>query len=260
MNKKYVTFTITLYSLIVISVIFLFNTTSTIYATMFSIFIPILFGLVINYNEKQKEIFNTYYEPIYHYIRTYYDILSQPYERINMGKKHEMMSKISRDLISFLNSNLKYASEEVKELLGIFLFYEYEYQDEANEFQDINNINRLIPILSKEILENYNVLYINHFIKRRYYMRKEKYHKANGLVYNYIDSFILDLYRRKEYALSLYEVVEAYNIIVDYRAKNIKSCYKVYRYIKHNRNKDLKAIILKLDDKFKIKVKKIKRK
>ena len=260
MNKKYVTFTITLYSLIVISVIFLFNTTSTIYATMFSIFIPILFGLVINYNEKQKEIFNTYYEPIYHYIRTYYDTLSQPYERESMGKKHEMMSKISRDLIMFLNDNLKYASEEVKSLLGIFLFYEYKYKDSPNEFQDIYNINRIIPILSKETLENYNVLHINHYLKRRYYMRKNKYHKVNGLVYVYIDSFILDLFRKKEYAISLYEVVEAYNIIQKHREKNYKQSYKLYRYIKHNRNKDIKIIISELNKKFKIKVKKIKRK
>lgn len=56
MNKNYVRFTIVLYILIVISVIFLINTTSTTYATMFSVFIPILFGLLINYNERQKNI------------------------------------------------------------------------------------------------------------------------------------------------------------------------------------------------------------
>lgn len=248
--------------MIIISSIILFIAKSEKIITMFSIFTPIICGALINYNTKQKEIFNTYYEPLYSYIRTYYDILSQPYDRLSMGKKHEMMSKIAEDLLNFLNDNLKYASEEVCESLEMMLFYKYENINKQNEFQDIYNLNTIIPILMKEILQNYNVNHFNHYLLRRHYMAKDKFHKSNGLLYNYIDSFLINIGRKKEYAISLYEVVEFYQNIMIYRDEHYKDTYKLYKYCKRNFNlkskSDCNRIINELKNKFGLKIKKIK--
>lgn len=257
MNKRYCLISFSFLLLIMLLLFILLFSTSTVYITMASIFIPILFGLITNYDSKQKEIYRVYYLPMFHYIKTYYDILSQPKDRVSMGKKHEMMSNISKDLIKFLNENLKYASEEISDVLSVILFYEYEYKKVPNEFQDIYNINRLIPIITKELLENYNVLHINHYFKRRLYLNK-KYHMVNGIVYLYVDSFLLDIARRKEYTISLYECVEFYKTLDKYRDKNYRKYYKIYKYIKKNRNKDKDLLIKELKNNFNIKIMKVK--
>ena len=259
MNKKYIfiSFLSTITMILLLIVLFFFI--SNIYMTMVSIFILILVAFIINYDNKQKEKYKLYYLPLYHYIKTYYDILSQPYERISMGTKHQMMSSIAKDLINFLNSNLKYASEEMSDLLSIQLFYRYENEKIPNEFQDIYNINQLIPLITKELLENYSVLHINYYLKKKRYLTK-KFHMINGIIYLYVDSFLLDIARKKNYVLSLYECVEFYKILDKYRDKNYKDYYKIYRYIKKNRNKDINFLIKQLNHKFNIKINKIKRK
>lgn len=259
MNKKYVAIAFLSSITMILLLLILFFVKSNTYITMVSIFIPILVGFMINYDNKQKEIYKLYYLPLYHYIRTYYDILSQPYERISMGTKHRMMSSISKDLISFLNNNLKYASEEMSDLLSIQLFYKYENEKIPNEFQDIYNINQVIPLITKELLENYSVLHINHYLKKKKYLNK-KFCMINGLIYLYVDSFLIDIARKKNYVLSLYECVEFYKILDKYRDKNYKDYYKIYRYIKKNRSKDINFLIKELNHKFNIKIKKIKKK
>lgn len=256
MNKKYLLVTILGYLLLVGLLICLFTTELNTYVTMTSIFIPILIGALFKYDSNIKKKYNEYYEPLYHYIRTYHDVLSQPYSYISMGKKHEMMSEITQDILKFLNSNLKYSSEKINERLEVILFNKYKNHDN-NEFQNVYDTNGLIPILMKEIIENYNTVYFNHFLKRKLYMIFNKPSKVNQLIYIYCDSFILDLARKKEYAVSLAECVETYDYIQKYRKKNYKKYYKLYRFCKRNMNKDYKVVILKLNKKFEIKIKKI---
>lgn len=255
MNKKYCLISISLsITIFVFSMVILFIK-SNVYATITSIFIPILFGILINYDIKQKEIYKLYYHPLYYYIKTYYDILSQPYERLPMRKKHDMMSSISQDLINFLNDNIKYVSEELSDKLEIIFFYKYENEKVQNEFQDVYNINMLIPIITKELLENYNALHINHYLKRKKYINK-KYHEVNGIVYLYVDSFLIDIARKKQYVTSLYECVEFYLKLDKYRDKHYKNYYKIYKFIKKNRNKEINLLIEELNKKFDIKIKK----
>lgn len=258
MKKKYCLVSMLFFIFLLILIIILFFSKYNTYVTMASIFIPILFGVIINYDNKQKEIYKLYYLPLFHYIKTYYDILSQPKERVSMRQKHEMMSSISKDLINFLNDNLKYTSEEISDMLSIILFYKYENEKASNEFQDIYNINRLIPIITKELLESYNSLHINHYLKRKSYLT-QKYHMVNGIIYLYVDSFLINIARKKQYVMSLYECVEFYKKISDYRIKHFKEYYKIYKYIKKNRNKDIDSLIRELKDKFNIKIEKIKK-
>lgn len=257
MNKKYLIVTILSYLLLFGLLYCLFTSKSNTYVTMTSIFIPILVGAIFQYDSNIKKKYNEYYEPIYHYIRTYHDVLSQPYSYISMGKKHEMMSEITQDILNFLNKNLKYSSEKVNEILEIILFNKYKNHDD-DEFQDVYDTNRLIPIIMKEIIENYNMVYFNHFITRKFCMLLNKPVKANQLIYIYCDSFILDLAQKKEYDISLAECVETYNYIQKYREKNYKKYYRLYHFCKRNRNKEYKKVISKLNKKFGIKVKKIK--
>ena len=81
--------------------------------------------------------------------------------------------------------------------------------------------------------------------------------KANQLIYVYCDSFIIDLARKKEYAIGLSECVETYDYIQKYRLKNYKNYYKLYRFCIGNRKKDFNIVIKKLREKFGIKIKKI---
>lgn len=258
MNKKYCVISFFIFIILIMLVVILFESDSVSYVTMTSIFVPILFGFIIDFDKKQKERYRLYYLPLYNFIKTYYDILSQPYDRINMGKKHEMMSDISKDLLTFLNSNLNYASEEISNELSVILFYRYENKKVANEFQDVYNINRLIPIITKELVENYNVLHINHYIFRKKYLH-EKYHMVNGIIFMYVDSFLLDIARKKEYAISLFECVEYYNKINKFRIDNFEKYYEIYKYIKKNRNKDVNLLKKELKNKFGIKINKLKK-
>lgn len=255
MNKKYCSIAVLSFISLVSLIIGMFFISSSTYITMASIFIPILAGIIINYDNKQKEIYKLYYLPLYHYIKTYYDILSQPDDMDPISKKHEMMSSISKDLIGFLTENLKYSSEELSDMLSIIHFYKYENQKEENEFQDVYNINKLIPIITKELLEIYNVLHITDYFKRKKYLNK-KYHMVNGIIYLYVDGFLMDIGRRKEYTFSLAECVEFYKNISDYRKQHFKDYHKIYRYIKRNKNKDIELLIEELKAKFNIDIKK----
>lgn len=196
MNKKYLLVTIFSYSLLGWLLYCLFTTESNTYVTMTSIFIPVLIGAIIKYDSDTKKKNSEYYEPLYHYIRTYYDVLSQPRSYMNIGKKHEMITEITQDILKFLNNNLKYSSEKINERLGIILFNKYKNHNN-NEFQDVYDTNSLIPMLMKEIIENYNVMYFNHFLARRICMFSNRISKANHLIYIYCDSFIMDLARKK---------------------------------------------------------------
>lgn len=256
MNKKYCLISILFFLLMLVLTICLFSKISNTYVTMASIFIPIIFGAIINYDSQQKELYKLYYLPLYHYIKTYYDILSQPQEIASMGKKHEMLSSISKDLIDFLQDNLKYASEELNDMLSIIYFYHYENEKVQNEFQDVYNINRLIPIITKDLLEIYNVLHIGQYLKRKRYLN-QKYQMVNGIVYLYVDSFLIDIARRKEYVIDLYECVEFYKKINNYRKKHFTDYYKIYKYIRKNRDKDINLLIKELNDNFNIKIRKI---
>lgn len=256
MNKKYLLVTIFSYLLLVGLLYCLFTTKSNTYVTMTSIFIPILIGAIIKYDSNTKKKYNEYYEPLYHYIRTYHDVLSQPSSYMSMGEKHGMMTEITQDILKFLNNNLKYSSEKINERLEVILFNKYKNHDN-NEFQDVYDTNSLIPILMKEIIENYNTVYFNHFLTRKLCMLFNKPSKSNQLIYIYCDSFIIDLARKKQYAVSLAECVETYDYIQKYREKNYKKYYKLYRFCKRNKNKDYKIVIPKLNKKFGIKIKKI---
>ena len=257
MNKKYCCISFVLYSFVwLLSMILIFSKSET-YVMMSSILLPILIGIIINYDNKQKEVYKVYYQPLFHFIKTYYDILSQPNERLKMGKKHEMMSSLSKDLIRFLNDNLKYASEELSDLLSITFFYQYENEKIPNEFQDIYNVNKLIPVITKKLVENYNVLHIEQTFKRKKYLNKV-YHEVNGVIFLYVDSFLIDIARKKQYVISPYETVEFYKIIDKYRTKHFKEYYKIYKYIKRNRKKDINLIKKGLKSKFNISIKKIK--
>lgn len=253
MSKKYCLISILFLILMIILVIILFFSKSSNLETMSSIFIPIFFGMIINYDSKQKEIYKLYYLPLFHYIKTYYNILSQPQETISMGKKHEMISSISKDLIKFLSENLKYSSEEMSEMISIIFFYKYENKKLTNEFQDVYNINMLIPIITKELLEIYNVLNIDKYIMKKRYSNP-KYNMLNEIIFLYVDSFFMDIARKKEYVITLYECVEFYKIIDNYREKHFENYYKIYKYIKENRNKNLELLIRELNDKFHIEI------
>ena len=253
MNKKYLIITISLFVAVGICTILLFMTDSVAYSTMFSIFIPILVGTIINYDLKQKEIYLRYYEPIYRYIVTYHDILSQPFNRLTMEKKHNMIKKLSRDMTKFLNDNLEYASENVCEILEINFFYEYENYDNQNEYQDVYNLNQLIPILCNEIIENYNALYFNHFMFRKMYLKKEKPHKSFRLIYSYVDSILINI-AQKEMVFSLYELNEFYQMLLSYRKENYKKYFKIYSFLKKNKKSNKDEIIEFMDKNFGFKI------
>lgn len=257
MNKKYLITTTYSFILLITLLYCLFTTESNTYITMTSIFIPILIGAIIQYDSNIKKKYNEYYEPLYHYIRTYHDVLSQPDSYMNMGKKHDMMKEITQDILTFLNKNINYSSEKVNEIMELILFNKYKNHND-NEFQDVYDTNRLVPILMEEIIENYNIVYFNRFLTRRIYMALNKPMKANQLIYVYCDSFILDLARKKEYAISLAECVETYSYIQKYREKNYKKYYKLYYFCKRNRKKHYKKVISRLQKEFCIKIKKIK--
>lgn len=253
LNKKYLIITISLFVAVGICTALLFITDSVSYSTMFSIFIPILVGTIINYDLKQKEIYLRYYEAIYRYIVTYHDILSQPFDRLTMEKKHDMIKKLSRDMTKFLNDNLEYASENVCEILEINFLYEYENYDNQNEYQDVYNLNRLIPILCNEIIEIYNVLYFNHFVFRKIYLKKEEPHKSSRLIYNYVDSVLINA-AQKEMAFNLYELNKFYQMLLSYRRKNYKKYFKIYSFLKKNKKLNNDEIIDFIDENFGFKI------
>lgn len=257
MNKKYIIITFISYLSIFSLMLIIIYSDSVSYITMSSIFIPIIVGALFNYDSNVKKIYNKYYEPLYHYIATYHDIMSQPSSRLKIGKKHEMMSSISRDIILFLNNNLEYSKDSISEIQKIILFYEYE-NNGTNELQDINDINRLIPLLMKQIMENYNVLNINHYIKRKRYILKDIPQKVNFLMYLFCDSFILNIARKEEYALTLYECIETYSYIQQYRLKNFKKYFELRAYCLKNIETDNDINIKNLKEKFGINIQKIK--
>lgn len=222
---------------------------------MSSIFIPIILGILLNYDIKQKEIYKIYYKKLIHFAMTYYDILYQPKNRLSLYKKHEMISSLSRKLIVFLNDNISYASNELNEKLINIYFYEFENENNPNEIQDVYNMNMLIPIIIKEAIENYNVLNVEHFIRRKKYIRK-KYHEVNGLVYLYVDSVLIDIARRKNYVLSISEVIQFYESLAKYRENNYQKYYKIYKFLRQNEKESINALIRKLKNKFGIKIKK----
>ncbi len=257
MNKKYILFASLLTILIFFfSLIMIFSNNQN-YVVMSSIFVPIFFGILINYDNKQKEIYKIYHEKIFHYVTTYYDILTQPKERLPIKEKHRMISDLSRDLIIYLNNNLAYASEELDSELAIIYFYEYENKYIPNEYQDVYNINSLMPIIINEALENYNILHIDKYCKKQSYLTK-KYHKVNGFIFYYVDSYLLDIARKKHYVLSIYETVQFLMLLQKYRDKHYKDYWKIYKYLKRNKEKEIDLIIKELDLKFGIKIKKLK--
>ena len=78
--------------------------------------------------------------------------------------------------------------------------------------------------------------------------------KLNEIIFLYVDSFFMDIARKKEYVITLYECVEFYKIIDNYREKHFENYYKIYKYIKENRNKNLELLIRELNDKFHIEI------
>ncbi len=257
MNKKYCLIsTLSFIFMTVLGNILIFSKSNT-YVTMTSIFIPIIFGIIINYDNSQKQIYKLYYLPLFYYIRTYYDIMSQPQEKSTITEKHEMMSNISKDLMNFLNDNVKYASEELSNMLSCLYYYKYINKKVQNENQDIYNINSVIPIITKELLEIYNVLYINDYLKRRIFINK-KYHMVNDMIFLYVDSFLIDIARKKGYIITLSKCVKFYKTIDDYRNQHFRDYYKIYKFIKKNRNENIDLLIKELSRKFNIKIKNIK--
>lgn len=230
----------------------LFITSEEEYLTIVSIFIPLLLGTAINYDLRKKEIYKEYYEPLYMYIRTFQDILAQPESRDNIKKKYSMISQLSRDMIKFLKENVKYASEDALAELEMFNIFEYENFNEKNEIQDVYNLNRLIPILCEEVIENYNMIYFNHYILRKFYFKQNKYHKSFGLIYTYVDSVFIDIGRKKEIAIDIDELTLFYQKINEYRKRNPKRYFDIYKYIRKNRNKDLDELIDNLNSRFDI--------
>lgn len=257
MNKKYLITAIFCYSLLILLLFYLFTSKEITYTTMVSIFIPILIGAIIKYDSNIKIKYNEYYEPLYHYIRTYYDVMSQPFNYISMGEKHRMMSEITQDILKFLNNNLKYASEDVSSILELILFNKYKNHNE-NEFQDVNDANKLIPVIMDEIVDNYNVIFFNHFLCKKIYIFFNKPHKVNHIIYLYCDSFMVNIARQKKYALSLFECVKTYNYLEKYRNDNYKKYNKLWKFFKNNQKEGNDYIIEQLNKKYNIKIKKIR--
>lgn len=156
-------------------------------------------------------------------------------------------------MTKFLNDNLEYASENVCEILEINFFYEYENYDNQNEYQDVHNLNRLIPILCNEIIENYNALYFNHFVFRKIYLKKEKPHKSFRLIYSYVDSILINI-AQKEMNFSLYELNEFYQMLLSYRRENYKKYFKIYLFLKKNKKSNNDEIIDFIDKNFGFKI------
>lgn len=71
----------------------------------------------------------------------------------------------------------------------------------------------------------------------------------------YIDSVLIDIARRKEYCLSLYDTVFYYQQFQNYRLKNHKNCYSLLKFINRNIN-DIDMLKRGLKTKFKINIKK----
>lgn len=257
MNKRYCLFSIMFGILLFVLIYILIYSNSNTYVTMSSILIPIIIGVIINYENNQKKKYKLYYLPLFHYIKTYYDIFSQPNNYITIPKKYEMMQDLSKDMLDFLNKNLNYASEELSDILAINLFYKYKNSKVSNEDQDVYNINRILPIITKELLESYNSLHLDQYIMRKYYLNKE-YRMVNGILFFYVDSFLINLARQKEYVVYLDECVKFYQMLDSYREKNSSKYYKIYKYIKRNRNKNVDFLIKELNSRFNIKIKKLK--
>lgn len=258
MKKNYLIFTTISFALLIGLLFCLFTTESIIYVTMSSIFIPILIGAIFNFDLKAKTIFREYYEPLYQFIRTYHDVLGQPNEYIDINKKREMMGNIAKDMKDFVYKNLKYSSDEVFEILEFLLFVQYESSGK-NDYQNVYDINRLVPVLMKEIIENYNVIYFNHYLKRKFYMKREIPHKVNYLTYLYCDGFIIDIARRKEYVLTIDSTIKIYKYIQEYRFKHYKEYNRLYNFCKKNMNTDVSIRMKKLKKDFNIDIKKIMR-
>lgn len=110
-------------------------------------------------------------------------------------------------------------------------------------------MNRLIPILCNEIIENYNALYFNHFVFRKIYLKKEKSHKSFRLIYSYVDSILINI-AQKEMDFSLYELNEFYQMLLSYRRENYKKHFKICSFLKKNKKLNNDEIIDFIDKNF----------
>ncbi len=251
MKKRYITTVIfvSFIILILLKLMLLFNE-STLIITMASILIPVAITFLVEYDNRKKELLKNFYLPLFLYIRTYLDVLSADDKQIEMGKKHELIDKISNDLYSFLYDNAHNISDEVEPIFNRQHFYKYF---NINEFQRNYNLITLAPILLKEYIELYSILHIEQLFKLNL--------KPNNLKINlrllcvtYVQIFILEISKKNNYIASIYETVELHKQTLNNQALDLKYV-NIYKYmIKNNtKQKDFNKLKHFLKNKYNIK-------
>jgi len=205
MKKRYINTVIfvSFVILILLILMLLFNE-STLIITMGSILIPVAITFLVEYDNRKKELLKNFYLPLFLYIRTYLDILSADDNQLKMGKKHDLIDKISNDLYSFLYDHANNISDELEPIFNTQHFYRYF---NTNEFQRNYNLVILAPILLTEYIELYSILHIEQFFKLNLNPNNLKI-ELRLLCVTYVQIFILKISMENDYISSIYETVE----------------------------------------------------
>ena len=252
MRRKYLsTMFFSIFIMIIIVILMFLFEDKQVVTTMGSILIPIIIGFLFEYDNKQKDLLKNFYTPLFLYICTYLDTAEQSESMISIGKKDEILDRISKEIYDFIWNNANNISVDLEKMLNIQHLYKY-----FNDTKPQRNYNliEILPTIMREYLELYSLLNFDQSLKLQI-NSKDIEIELRVIYMVYAKTSILYVSKKNEYLFSIYDIIKLEEQTIK-NSDNHENFIKVSKYLRRKLNKtvNLKKLEEKLKNKFNIDV------